>query len=341
MAMSKKLEELLLESIQDAAEVAPSMFLNLAYQSLIPVMRFIEATPSATYAGNRLRKLFKTKNWVLDAQLLDGFFQLAGEVQFWMLAQNKGVMLERIPEEDKKTADLRMAGTEPGLPQFEVKTLSVSSGGWMHLAKMAEDSFQAQLDLQAKRSSGTQLATSTQSISPHGDVECGHHQTTMCKNLINKATGNIKAGQYAAAPTFLVLNLILIDSYYNGTTDLRPVAAGYPDPWSVRTGVLWTTAFGTLGQIVHGLPEFEGKPGIEGFLGLEGVLTHPHFRELAGLLMVVHPMRKEPNIYGLMRTSDMDRFSSNNQAVISSFMSLVGEQWNDELDCNGPHLTQH
>jgi len=341
MVMSKKLEELLLESIQDAAEVSPSMFLSLAYHSLIPVMRFIETKPSATYAGKRLRKLFETKNWVLDAKLLDGFFQLAGEVQFWMLAQNKGVMLERIPEEDGKTADLRMAGTDPGLPQFEVKTLSVSSGGWMHLAKMAEDSFQAQLDLQAKRFSGARVATSIQSISPHGDVERCHQQTTMCKNLINKAIGNIKAGQYAAAPTFLVLNLMLIDSYYNGTTDLRPVAAGYPHPWSVRTGVLWTTAFGTTGQLVHGLPEFEGKPGIEGFLGLEGVLAHSHFKELAGLLMVIHPMGEEPKIYGLMRTADMDRFGANNQAVITSFMALVGEQWNDELDCNGPQLTQH
>lgn len=339
--VTKKLEDLLLEGIQDVAGVSPSMFLNVGYPSLVTVMQFIEATPSATYADKKLRKLFAIQNWVLDAKQLESFFQLMGEVQFWMLAKHKGITLERIPEAKGNTADLKMAGAAPGLPQFEVKTLSVSDGGWMHLAKMAEDSFQAQLEVQAGHLRGEQVAMSVQSISPHGVVQRGKEYTEMCTNLIDKAVGNIKAGQYAAAPTFMVLNLMVIGSHFGGNIELRPVAAGYPENWSVRTGVLWTIGFGTMCQLVHGQPAFEGRPGIEGLLGREGVLAHPHFKELAGLLLVIHHLSKEPTIYGLMRDVDRERFEKSDVILLEAFSSLVGKEWNDDWDSNGWQLTEH
>lgn len=339
--MTKKLEDLLLEGIQAVAGVSPSMFLSVGYPSLVKVMQFIEATPTAAYANKKLRKLFATHNWVLDAKQLESFFQLVGEVQFWMLAKDKGVTLERIPEAKGNTADLKMAGATPGLPQFEVKTLSVAEGGWMHLVKMAEDSFVAQLEIQAELLRGKKIAMSVQSIAPHGKMQRGKECTEMCRNLIDKAVGNIKAGQYAAAPTFMVLNLMLIGSYYNGNMELRPVATGYPESWSVRTGVLWTTGFGTMGQLVHGQPEFEGRPGIEGFLGREGVLAHPHFDKLAGLLLVVHRLGKEPTIYGLMRDVDKIRFEKSDVTLLEAFYALVGKNWNDDMDSNGWQLTEY
>ncbi len=339
--MTKKLEDLLLEGVQAVAAVSPSMFLTVNYPSLVEVMQFIEATPAAAYADTKLRTLFAIPNWVLDAKQLESFFQLVGEVQFWMLAKAKGVALERIPEAAGKTADLKLTGAEAGLPQFEVKTLSVSEGGWMHLAKMAEDSFKAQLELQAQLQRGEKIAMSEQSIAPHGKVQRGKEYTKMCHNLIDKTVSNIKAGQYTAAPTFLVLNLMLISSHHQGNMELRPVAAGYPDTWSVNTGVLWTTAFGTMGQLVHGQPEFEGKPGIEGPLGREGVLTHPDFKEIAGMLLVVHRLGKSPTIYGLMRDVDKERFGKSDVALLKAFYSLVGGDWNDDLDSNGWRLTEH
>jgi len=338
--VTEKLEDLLLQGIQAVAGVSPSMFLSVGYPSLVKVMRFIEATPTAAYADKKLRKLFATHNWVLNAKQLESFFQLVGEVQFWMLAKDKGVALERIREAKGNTADLKMSGATPDLPQFEVKTLSVSDG-WMHLAKMAEDSFMAQLELQAKQLRGEKVAMSTLSIAPHGELQRGKECTEMCTNLIDKAVGNIKAGQYAAAPTFMVLNLMLIGSHYNGNMELRPVAAGYPESWSVRTGVLWTTGFGTMCQLVHGQPEFEGRPGIEGVLGREGVLAHPHFRKLAGLLLVIHSLGKEPTVYGLMRDVDRERFEKNDVTLLRAFYSLVGNNWNDDLDTNGRCLTEH
>jgi hypothetical protein len=69
--MQKKLEELLLDSVQAVTGVAPSVFLSVRYQSLVKVMRFIEQSPEASYADEALRKLFAVSNWVLDAQLED------------------------------------------------------------------------------------------------------------------------------------------------------------------------------------------------------------------------------------------------------------------------------
>lgn len=335
--MKKKLEDLFLEGIQAVASVSPSMFLGVHRSSLVKVMQFIEATPSAAYADKKLRKLFVNQNWVLDARQLDSFFQLMGEVQFWMLAKERNVALERIPESKGKTADLMMAGVGPNITQcqFEVKTLSVSNGGWMHLDRMAEDSFKAQLELETQLRSGKGVAMTVQSIAPHGRLQEGKVVTQMCVNLIDKATGNIKAGQYAAAPTFMVLNLMLIGSHFTGNMELRPVAAGHPEGWSVRTGVLWTTGFGTMGQLVHGLPEFEGKPGIEGTLGREGVLANPHFKELAGLLFVIHSLRSGPTIYGLVRGVDRKNSENCEIKLLDTFYSLVGDNWNDDLDCNG------
>ncbi|BDB72246.1 hypothetical protein Cthiooxydans_46580 [Comamonas thiooxydans] len=332
----------MLEGMQAVNGVAPNAFLGAGYPSLVKVMRFIEATTTAAYADKKLRKLFATPNWVLDAKQLESFFQLVGEVQFWMLAHEKGVELERIPEGKSNTADLKMAGAIPGLPQFEVKTLSVSGGGWMHLAKMAEESFNAQLEVEAKLLSGATVAFSEQSIAPHGEMQQGKEYTEMCRHLIDKAVGNIKAGQYASAPTFMVLNLMLIGSHYDGNMELRPVAAGYPERSDLHTGVLWTTGFGTMGQLIHRSPEFEGKPCIEGFLGREGVLAHPDFKQLAGLLLVIHSLSKEPTIYGLMRAGDMDSYqSSGNHTLLDAFHKLTGHDWNDDLDSNGWRLTEH
>lgn len=336
--MPRTLSELLLHGTQAVASVAPSYYLNARYPSLAQTMRFIETTPQAAYAERRLRQLFKEPNWALDAKKLEAFFQLAGEVQFWMLAKARRVALERVPESTEKTADLKMVGSAPGLPRFEVKTLSPSGGGWLNLAKMADDSFKAQLEIQSQISRGDRIAMAEHEISPHGEIERGKEHTGMSKNLIDKCVGNIKTGQYAAAPTFMVVNLMLIDGHFTGTADLRPVAAGYPQRWSVRTGTLWTVGFGSVGQLVHRIPEFEGLPGLEGQLGRQGVLSHPDFKVLAGLLFVVHPLRGKPKIYGLMREEDRE---GRGPHVVAAFDKLVGSRWNDELDSNGWKLTKH
>lgn len=250
------------------------------------------------------------------------------------MADAAGVPLDRIPETDKKTPDFKAAGATPDL-RFEVKALSVVSGHFA-LGEMAENSFQTQLDLQAQITAGKKVAMAESVIAPHGSPKPGVGQiTSVCKRLIEKARQNIKADQYRGAKTFLVLNLILIDSGYTGNSELRPIVAGYPEDWSVRTGALWTLGFGYPEQMIQSPPEFEGKPGVEGRLGLSGILVDPEFEDVSGLLMIVHPLREEPRIFGLFKSKDMDDPS------FEILMKLVGEFWNDEGDSNGWRLNEH
>jgi hypothetical protein len=338
--MPKKLEELLLDSVQTVSGISPSVFLSVRYQSLVRVMQFIEQAPEAAYADQTLRRLFANRNWVLDAQDLEAFFQLVGEVQFWMLAKDKGLELDRVPETDNPTPDFRIRGPSPDLPRFEVKTLSVT-GGWRSLATMAEDSFKAQIELQKQVADGKRISMAVHAIAPHGNMPRRLQQTTVCRHLIDKASGNIKQGQYVGAPTFLVLNLMLIDGHFNGNSDLRPVAPGFPDKWSVRTGALWTLAFGSIGQLVHGTPEYEGLPGVEGKLEREGVLVKPDYENVAGMLLVVHPLSKEPALYGLRREPDGQCWESERPDISKMFHALVCKDWNDDRDTNGWQLTTY
>jgi len=336
--MRKLLEELLLDSVQSVAGVSPSAFLAVRYPSLIKVMQFAEQTPQAAYAATKFRAIFARQNWILDSTSLESFFQLAGEVQFWMLAAHRGLALERIPETDFPTADFQLMRCPANSMCFEVKTLSVS-GGWRALAKMAEDSYEAQLRLHAQSAQGQRIAITESSVAPHGSLPRQLQQTTVCRHLIDKTLSNIKAGQFSTAPTFLVLNLMLIDGVSSDSSDLRPVAPGYPHDWSVRTGALWTLAFGSMGQLVHGNPEFEGLPGVEGRLEREGVLVHPDHKSVAGLLLVLHRLNADPIRYGLIRHADAQLWESQNPKVLEDFHALVASNWNDDRDSNSSQLT--
>lgn len=338
--MAKKLEELMLEGIQSAAGVSQNPFLMIRFQSLNQVMRFVERTPDASYADSELRALFAVTNWALNAQHVEKFFQLTGELQFWLLAENNNIKLERIPETAVKTPDFRLTSADPAAPRFEVKTLSVVDG-WRALEKIQEESFEGQLDLQEQKQSGDQVAMHEQTISPHGNVIRGQEMTTMCRNLINKAAGNIKRGQYTGAPTFLVLNLTLIDSHWTGNANLRPITTGYPNNWSVHTGVLWTLAFGSIEQLIHGEPEWEGLPAIEGVLNCQGILANDEYDVVAGLILILHRMEEGPVLYGLWRSKDHRYWSDTRPEVCTILHGLTGSNWNDEVDSNCWQLLSH
>lgn len=180
-----------------------------------------------------------------------------------------------------------------------------------------------------------------QTISPHGSVKRGQEMITMCQNLINKTAGNIKQGQYTGAPTFLVLNMTLIDSHWTGNACLRPIAAGYPNNWSVHTGVLWTLAFGSMEQMIHGEPEFEGLPAIEGVLSCQGILANTEFEAVEGLILILHRMDADPVLYGLWRSKDYQHWNESSSQMCEMLGALTGSNWNDELDSNGWQLTSH
>lgn len=338
--MAKTLRQQLLEGLQATADVSQDAFLMIRHEHLKEVMDFIETTPAAEYAQAKLSKLFESQNWALDSQLKEAFFQLTGEVEFWMMAERRGVPLERIPENADKNPDFQANGAFPNPLRFEVKTLSVA-GGWRSLESFQEDGFEVSLELASQRAAGVQIATSARAIAPHGYAPRGKQRTAMCRNLIQKSSNNIKIGQYISGPTFLVLNLTLIDGHETGNSYLRPVSFGFPRDTDVQTGVLWTIAFGDIGQLIHVAPEFEGLAAIEGQLERQGILVNPDYVGIEGLLLIVHNLSKPPTMYGLWREASNRKWQEQAPEISQALSKLVGGNWNDEQDSNGWRLKEH
>lgn len=319
--------------------VAPNLLLGVHVARIRSVLEFLDAEPSANKFKVDIKQIFQDSNWLLNPITFQKFIQLVGEAQFWQMAKERGVDLGRIPERNnEKTPDFRLAAVAGLAPCFEVKTLSVV-GGAFHLAEMDERSFEAQLSLSSQISDGRLVATAITEVSPHGVINDGKNMTAIIRNLIDKSNNNFKSDQYAAAPTCLVLNLMLIDGYYNGNSSLRPVAFGYPDEWQIRSGAYWNLAFGRPGNLVFGVVEFGGKPSIEGQLDREGILYA--YPEIQALLIIVHTLGEEPTIYGLAREADTDQWRGGLKPLGDAFYKLVGQNWNDDGDTMGWRLTAH
>jgi hypothetical protein len=323
----------------DQQRVAPNMLLGAHLPAIQNVLAFVDHEPEARTLKQEMLRIFRTSNWLLDPVLFQEFVQGLGEAQFWMIAKARGVNLEPIPKKKlQNTPDFRLVGCGDNAPSFEVKTLSVARGT-QNLNQINEGSFQAQISLSDQVNQGKKIAMAVQEAAPHGVIADGKNSTTIIRNLIDKTTNNIKPGQYLNAPTCLVLNLLLIDAHFNGNASLRPVAFGYPEAWSARSGAFWSLAFGKVGHLVLGIPEFEGKPGVEGTLLRDGILeANP---EIQALLLIVHRWNKEPTCFGLKRESDDDRWVAELGGLADAFHTLVGDNWNDERDTNGWCLLEH
>jgi hypothetical protein len=333
------LADAFLSHVHQQQGVAPNLLLAVHVSRIQSVLAFLDAEPAALKLKGEVLRIFKTTNWLLDPGLFQEFVQAVGEAQFWMMAKTRGVELERIPELSKRTPDFRLAGGEGECaPCFEVKTLSVT-GGIHNLGQINEESFQAQLSLSQQVKDGKKVATAIHQAAPHGLIKDGKNLTAIIRNLIDKTTNNIKSGQYSDAPTCLVLNLLLVDGHWNGNAGLRPVAFGYPETWNVRSGAFWNLAFGKVGHLVFGIPEFEGKPSVEGALGRDGILeANP---DIQALLLIIHDWNEEPVFFGLKRESDDDRWSEELKDLADAFFKLVGDNWNDDGDTNGWRLAEH
>lgn len=335
----KTLQQLLLEGIQATLSIGQDMNLLSKHEELKAVMAFIETEPDAKYAETELRKLFNDPNWAGHEKHKERFFQLTGEAQFWMHARARGVNLQRIPEGSSRSPDFRLVSSRTPAPCFEVKTLSIA-GGTHALEGIAENRFEGALDIEQQLRAGADFASSAQVVQPHGEVPQGKEVTTMCENLINKAANNIKAGQYTDATTFLVINMMLIGPYRTDNSELKKIATGWPREDSSTSGVLWNVGFGQLGQEIYGISEMNYEPFTEGTLSRNGILQNPDFDAVAGLLLIIHPLRRPPQLYGLWKSDRFSTWSRDEPELANALKSLVGDNWNDELNSNAAQLNE-
>ncbi|MDD4617113.1 MAG: hypothetical protein PHW76_08410 [Alphaproteobacteria bacterium] len=135
-----------------------------------------------------------------DYRALSEFYEAYYEAVFYLVADQRGVFLREITAGANRgnTPDFEsMASPKIG---FEVKTINVADPTTTY-SKAMWDGMNARIDAyEAARQRG--IGTGASVVSPHGEARDLHE---VIEQIMKKIDGNVKQGQYAAAPTFLVV----------------------------------------------------------------------------------------------------------------------------------------
>jgi hypothetical protein len=307
---------------------------------LVDALRAVETAgahdPVLTTYLAKLGGFISKSNFALDARLAEEFSQTLGEAHFYCMCLDKRVRLERVPEEaNLKTPDFRYEVDGQEL-FFEVKTPSVV-GGTRGLSNALQSNLDAKINLEQQLRSGKKIAMAESEAQPYGEKPCRDGTVRgVIAVLLEKARQNIKAGQFGKPNTFLVLNLSVIPPFRTEGKVLRPA---YCDDYMFAkavSGELWMLAFCRPGMLVHGIPEFEGKPCIEGTIDKEGLLVE--HENIAGILFMIHPWRYPAELWALLRFVEFWKWVDTDSPVPATVRTLAGNQWNDDLDSNGWQL---
>lgn len=317
------------KALSEGGTVAPNDYLTPLFNAVKSVDQASQNNAELAKYVVKLREIVERPDFALRGNDTNDFVQLLGEAHFQQLCLEKGLTLQRIPEGPKKTPDFK-CHTNGIDVHFEVKTLSVVDGE--HGIKAAlQNSLEAQVEIERQQNAGKKLAVAEHVVQPYGIKPYALGRlTAVIDTLIEKARNNIKLEQFANPKTFLVVNLCLLPPSLTDNLILRPA---YHDDYlfsKAVTGDLWMMAFAKPGMLIHYCPEFEGKPCIEGRITKNGILADPEFDSIAGMLFIIHPLRKKSEIWGLVREKDCDAHD-----LMDVVVTITGNNWNDDKDTNG------
>lgn len=323
------------QAMQNASSVTRDPYLAKLAPGLAAVEANLQAIPVLASYQVTLDTLMTDSKFGVDGSLTEKFAQTLGEAHFLVMCHDKGIALQRIPEEkNKKTPDF---GASFGSQNvfFEVKTLSVVNGH-RGITAAQESSLDANIDIESQLKRGERIAIGISEAQPYATkVDRDKTILGVTNTLLEKARGNIKSDQFAEPNTFLVLNLSVIPPLVTEPKALRPA---YPDDYmfpKAVTGELWMVAFGGKGMPILGSPEFEGKPCIEGIFDKVGVLVDSEYASVAGLIIMVHPLSGPSQLFGLFRSKDWNYWNDQNPDLVLNLLKMTGKNWNDCGDSNG------
>lgn len=339
MSVAGRLTQALQRALQGTRHVAANPFLDFLRRAAADVESAESGLPALTPAIDELVRLASGYNFALDSPAVNDFIQKLGESNFWAMCHAKGLMLERVAQQrNTRTPDFRLP-TAAGDVHFEVKTLSVVQCE-RGIDAALESAFAAQIDIERQTAAGARIATGISTIAPYGDKGYdGKPLTSVIDTLLEKVRGNIKQEQFALPDTFLVLDLGMLPPSRAERAVLRPVHWDTGLVGTPVTGELWMVAFGSAGMVIHSVPEFEGKPGVEGAFSKQGILVDPHFDFVSGLLFVVHPLSAPADLWGLFRAKDVSDWSNHAPHACEQVLALVDGAWNDDGDSLGFSLS--
>ena len=215
------------------------------------------------------------------------FYEIYSEALVLEFLRSK-IRTKRVSEEDTETPDFQCELEDGRSFYVEVKTLDIVGGVYRHDAIMVDAIDQA-VELQGKIAKGETVAIAEGEIAPYKrpgetDTYDSHSLMRVINTLREKCWQAFKPGQFTLGPT---LALAVADrlSIPGRHCALAPYYFDPYDGGSCVSGVLWQAAFGRAGTPILRLPDFAGKPTVEGYLSEPGLYVDEG-RSFPGLALI-------------------------------------------------------
>jgi hypothetical protein len=158
--------------------------------------------PSLASVQDKLRTKMQQWAGLQDHETFSKFFEAYYEGVFYLVARHRGLLLTSIPAHSKKGNTPDFTTAKPPVVNFEIKTIDVANPERTYDRTMEEGlETKIKATAQAKRSG---LGMAARTISPHGPAKS---RLDAVEQVMKKIDSNVKAGQYRAAPTFLVVSM--------------------------------------------------------------------------------------------------------------------------------------
>lgn len=201
----------------------------------------------------------------------DTIFEAYHEALFYSYLKAK-LPVEAIGTGSNKTPDFKvyLYGCEY---YFEYKALKMLGGKFTY-KNIADEAAEIAKNPHSEYHEGMKITTTAQVIQPHNKHKGDYNPRSVkmvIENLIDKATQNIKEGQFSLGPTVLVLDLnSQLSMFDNIQKEITKEYRG--DCGESISGVLHHVAAGSIGDKIYCHIEFEGQRQIIETLDKQGIL---------------------------------------------------------------------
>lgn len=314
---------------------------NLASISLSRLRLLEEASLVDADLGDLLKELrsaFERVKHIGDSQGFRQLFEYYGEAVVYSLLSAK-FKTKRIMAGASSMPDFSCS--LPNGKEFfvELKSFDIVDGPYRS-EQMHEDAMLQQIELERQTNGGARIAVAVREVSPYqrafgaADDYDPCSLLTVIDTLIAKSRSAFKPKQFAKGPTFA---LVLADRLLlpGGKHSIAPHYYERGEGGAVISGVLWHACFGQAGWPIFRMPDFEGKPSLEGYMSGNGLLSDQAVPFPSGALIFANTSWNEDTVLGLYDANWTWSNSSWTQADTQDVIHTLCSAYNDAENTYG------
>lgn len=275
-----------------------------------------------------------------DAMAYSQFFEIYGEAMVLRFLRERGIGTSRVS--DTESAPDFECRLSDGRSYFvEVKALEIVGGQFRDKEIMA-DGLEPNIEIERQIGAGRHIAMATSEVAPYRKAfaDDGYDPRSLKRvidTLREKCRQAFKPSQFKRGPTFalIVADRLILDGW---SAALAPYY--YEERHnSCISGVLWQTAFGTVGTPVLRHPDFEGKPNLEGHLDRPGLYADATHGFPGNGLVVLQRSSSRRLSYGLAApVDDIEGWTSDDT---EEALHAMCDAWNDGGNSRGFELSRY